>query len=130
MGAEVISQEPIHECYKCEEELVFDVKIGRLDTCPNCESYLHCCRNCRFWSPGAHNQCLESQGEFIRDREVGNFCGHFQFRLRDEDEQADEAATAKARLDALFGGGAEAKESSPWDKTSQARASLDALFKK
>ena len=123
-----------HECYKCGEELVFDVKIGRLDTCPNCAAYLHSCRNCRFWSASAHNQCLENQGEFVRDREAGNFCGHFQFRIVVEEGQ-DEASLAKSKLNAMFGGGGAAK-SAGWslpdaaDKERDAMSKLDALFKK
>ena len=124
-------------CYKCEEELVFDVKIGRLDTCPNCGAYLHSCRNCRFWSISAHNQCIENQGEFIRDREAGNFCGFFQFRVIGEDASA-EINAHKAKLDAMFGGGTSAKPTISWgapDAKAQspedaARARLDALFKK
>ena len=125
-------------CYKCEEELVFDVKIGRLDTCPNCGAYLHSCRNCRFWSISAHNQCIENQGEFIRDREAGNFCGFFQFRVVGEDASA-EINAHKAKLDAMFGGGGSAKPTVSWGapeggKTERpedaARAKLDALFKK
>lgn len=126
-----------NECYKCGEELVFEVKIARLDTCPNCGSYLHSCRNCRFWSASAHNQCLENQGEFVRDREAGNFCGHFQFRVVGE-EIPDVAKDTKAKLDALFGGGGggggPAKPSwglpSEGDKEREAMAKLDALFKK
>lgn len=125
-------------CYKCEEELVFDVKIGRLDTCPNCGAYLHSCRNCRFWSISAHNQCIENQGEFIRDREAGNFCGFFQFRVVGEDASA-EINAHKAKLDAMFGGGGPAKPTVTWgapdagkpqSAEDAARARLDALFKK
>ena len=126
--------EPRHQCYKCEEELVFDVKIGRLDTCPNCSAYLHSCRNCRFWSPSAHNQCIENQGEFIRDREAGNFCNWFSFRVIGEDNSA-ELNKAKSKLDALFGvgGGGGGPQSAPVvsPKTDgDARARLEALFKK
>jgi hypothetical protein len=128
-------EEPHHQCYKCEEELVFEVKIGRLDTCPNCEAYLHSCRNCRFWSKNAHNECLEDKGEFIRDREAGNFCGHFEFRRMTEDGM-DEQDSAKARLNALFGGGGDkakpgwATPSSDGDPEDAARSRLEALFKK
>ena len=129
-------EEPRHECYKCEEELVFEVKVGRLDTCPNCEAYLHSCRNCRFWSKNAHNECMEDKGEFIRDREAGNFCGHFEFRRMAEDG-LDEQDGAKAKLDALFGGGP-AKPKPAWaiptpsgeDPEDAARARLESLFKK
>ncbi len=133
----MVTPELKHQCYKCEEELVFDVKIGRLDTCPNCGAYLHSCRNCRFWSPSAHNQCIENQGEFIRDRESGNFCGFFQFRVLGEDN-SKEINDAKSKLEALFGKGpaapsisfggpATAASARPEDV---ARAKLEALFKK
>lgn len=132
--------EPRHQCYKCEEELVFDVKIGRLDTCPNCNAYLHSCRNCRYWNVSAHNQCTENQGEFIRDREAGNFCNWFAFRVVGEDNTA-ELNAAKSKLDALFGGGAGAAKpaaaTSLWGAPAaakspedEARARLEALFKK
>lgn len=121
-----------HQCYKCEEELVFEVKIGRLDTCPNCSAYLHSCRNCRFWSPSAHNQCTENQGEFIRDREAGNFCGFFQFRVMGEDNSS-QIDGAKARLEALFGKGPTTPSLTPLAPQSAedaARARLESLFKK
>lgn len=124
-----------HQCFRCEEELVFDVKIARLDTCPNCGAYLHSCRNCRFWSIAAHNQCTENQGEFIRDREAANFCGWFQFRVVGEDT-SQQANAAKAKLDALFGGGGAksaspaAASTSPMSKEDEARKRLEALFKK
>ncbi len=130
-----MANEVRHQCYKCEEDLVFEVKIGRLDTCPNCSAYLHSCRNCRFWSIGAHNQCTENQGEFIRDREAGNFCNWFQFRVVGEDN-SKELDDAKSKLNALFGGGSGPKSpASPSVATApkqeaDARARLEALFKK
>ncbi len=130
-----MASEVRHQCYKCEEDLVFEVKIGRLDTCPNCGAYLHSCRNCRFWSVGAHNQCTENQGEFIRDREAANFCNWFQFRVVGEDN-SKELDDAKAKLNALFGGGGAPKgpagpavPSAP-KQEADARARLEALFKK
>jgi hypothetical protein len=126
-----------HQCYKCQEELVFDVKVGRLDTCPNCGAYLHSCRNCKFWDLNAHNQCTENQGEFIRDREAANFCGWFQFRVMGEDTSGA-VTDAKSKLAALFGGAvgpskpaaATAVSASPMSKEDEARRRLEALFKK
>lgn len=121
------TQEPRYRCYNCGEELVFEVKIGRRDMCPNCYAYLHCCYNCKFWNPGVHNQCTENQGEFIRDRSEGNFCLYFTFKSVNEDDTESEAAQAKKNLDALFGGGT--TKTAP--KTpEEAKARLDALFKK
>jgi len=123
-----MQQESRFSCFKCKEELIFDVKIGRRDMCPNCGAYLHCCKNCRFYDPNVHNQCTENQGEFIRDREEGNFCLYFEFHPLGEDRSA-EVDAARSKLDALFGGGGAVapKALSPAD---DARARLDALFGK
>ena len=119
-------QDPRFKCYQCGEELVFDVKIGRRDMCPNCYAYLHCCFNCNYWNKDVHNQCTENQGEFIRDRAEGNFCLYFTFRPV-LDDGSDEASEAKKRLSKMFGGG-EVK-GSPRD-ADEAKARLEALFKK
>ena len=119
-----MEQEPRFRCYKCGEELVFDVKIGRRDTCPSCYAYLHCCFNCKFWNPDVHNQCTENQGEFIRDRAEGNFCLYFTFKGIGETGD-DAAAKAKERLQSMFGGGA--VKTTP-RSSDEAKARLDALF--
>ena len=128
--------EPTHACYNCKEELVFEVKIGRRDLCPNCGAYLHACFNCEHWDPNVHNECKENQGEFIRDRAQGNFCLYFTFKTVQEENFSEQDA-AKARLEALFGGGGGAKPSAPdpfggsaLSKEDEARAKLEALFKK
>jgi len=128
-----------HACHKCKEELVFEVKIGRRDMCPNCSAYLHCCYNCEHHDPNVHNECKEAQGEFIRDRNEGNFCLYFDFKVIGEaGPTAGDAARSK--LDALFGGGGGGGESKPKPslgdfkfspKTEDdARSRLDDLFKK
>jgi hypothetical protein len=124
----MFSKDPIHRCYKCGDELVFDVKIGRRDMCPNCYAYLHCCKNCRFWDPSVHNECVENRAEFIRDREEGNFCLYFTFK-ESEEGQESEADAAKAKLNALFGGGPAEARKAP-QTADDAKAKLDALFKK
>jgi hypothetical protein len=121
-----------YQCYNCKDELVFEVKvgerpqIGRRDQCPTCTAYLHCCYNCKFWNPDAHNQCTENQGEFIRDRSEGNFCLYFTFRTIEETGD-DEVAAAKARLDSIFG---KAKTQATPKSADEAKARLEALFGK
>jgi DNA-directed RNA polymerase subunit RPC12/RpoP len=129
-----VTEDPRYACYKCGEELVFEVKIGRRDTCPNCASYLHCCFNCSYWDPNVHNQCTENQGEFIRDRAEGNFCLYFSFRHIGED-RSTEVDAAKARLNSLFTSGKISQSAAPGltpspKKEDEARARLEALFKK
>lgn len=96
-------------CFKCRNELEMivkvGVKVGRLDACPHCGAYMHVCKNCRFYDPNVHNECLETQADFIRDREESNFCAHFEFKQRNEAPEADHSADlAKAKLDDLFKG--------------------------
>ena len=131
------TEEKRHACYSCGEELVFEVKIGRRDMCPNCSAYLHSCLNCEHHDKNAHNECKENQGEFIRDRTEGNFCGHFSFRTIGDDAPSV-ADNAKSKLDALFGGGGGSSAPKPSlgdfkfsPKTEDsARSALEDLFKK
>ena len=94
-------------CFKCSNELDLivkvGIKVGRLDTCAHCGAYLHVCKNCRFYDPNVHNECLETQADFIRDREAANFCAHFEIKdLDGPPADDDSAAKAKAKLDDLF----------------------------
>ena len=124
-------------CHKCKEELIFDVKIGRRDMCPNCSAYLHCCKNCEHWDKNVHNECKENRAEFIRDREEGNFCLYFTFKMLG-DKGGGAQDTARSKLDALFGGGGGGGPKKPSlgdfqfsaKDESGARSKLDDLFKK
>mgnify|MGYP006971720668 FL=1 len=124
----MVTSDPLFRCYKCSEELAFDVKIGRRDMCPNCYAYLHCCKNCQYWDPSVHNECLENRAEFIRDREEGNFCLYFTFKESEEGNVSD-AEAAKAKLASLFGGSPTPGRSAP-QGVDDAKARLEALFKK
>jgi len=124
----LVSKDPVNKCFKCGEELVFETKIGRRDMCPNCHAYLHCCKNCEFWDLNVHNQCTENRAEFIRDREEGNFCLYWTFKDSDEEDGASEAAQAKAKLDALFGGSPSEAKKAP-QSADDAMEKLKKLFK-
>ncbi|MBM4371704.1 MAG: hypothetical protein FJ098_08625 [Deltaproteobacteria bacterium] len=123
----MITPDPVYRCFKCGEELVFEVKIGRRDMCPNCHAYLHCCRNCMYWDPSVHNQCNENRAEFIRDREEGNFCLYFTYKPA-ADADGSEADRAREKLSALFGG-APAERSRAPQTADDAREKLRRLFK-
>lgn len=90
-------------CYNCKKELSDDdVRLlQRRDPCPQCSMDLHSCVNCRFWDDGP-GICREGFGDFIRDRQAANFCSQFQFDKDREQPKFDKAAEAKARLEALF----------------------------
>ncbi len=66
-------------CWKCGEGIQAPPasRVGTRDTCPQCDSDLHCCRNCQFYDPAKHNQCSEPQAEWVRDKEAANYCDYF-----------------------------------------------------
>jgi hypothetical protein len=97
-------------CHRCTREIKLLAKLGRTDSCPYCSSDLKCCLNCRFFDPGANNQCHEPAAEWCPDKEKSNFCEYFEFR-----------EVSPIGLPGL--GGAQTSRDS-------ARAAFDNLFKK
>jgi hypothetical protein len=95
-------------CWNCGERLV-DVPrpVSRLADCPRCRSELRCCRMCRYFNPRAGGeQCDEDRAEPPSNKEVGNVCEWFDpVEGRFDDARASRQDAARARLDALFGGG-------------------------
>jgi len=94
-------------CFKCRNEIEFivkvGIKVGRYDTCAHCAADLHACKNCRFYNPSLHNQCRIPEADFIRDREITNFCTHFDFLDRSEPPTVDDSVQkARSKLDQLF----------------------------
>ena len=79
-----------------------DRKVFRQDVCPNCDSYLRCCLNCRFYDPLAAHECKESAATWTRDKEAANFCDYFepgQFVAKKKSTKQDDA---RKKLDDLF----------------------------
>ena len=74
--------------------------VGFRASCPSCHAYLHCCLNCRLYSPNAHNHCLSSTTEYVRDVAGANFCEEFDFTAR---KKTDAGQEAQKRFDQLFG---------------------------
>ena len=65
-------------CWKCQKSERLPDKPNRLDICPHCNSFLHCCLNCKFYEKNAYHECLESESaEFVQDKKMANFCGYF-----------------------------------------------------
>ena len=86
-------------CHQCGTTIT--EAVGFRDACPSCQAYLHCCLNCRLYSPSAHNHCLSPTTEYVRDVAGANFCEEFDFVSR---KKASEAADEqKRRFDQLFG---------------------------
>ena len=90
------------QCYKCQTDIELTGKPSRNETCPKCSSYLHCCLNCRFYDPAAHNKCREPQAEWVKDKEMANFCDYFEAASEITSEKASKKDKALKKLDDLF----------------------------
>ena len=90
------------QCYNCQTTTELERKPGRNQTCPKCSSYLHCCCNCRFHDPAAHNQCREPQAEWVKDKEMANFCDYFEATSEITSEKASKKDKVLKKLDDLF----------------------------
>jgi hypothetical protein len=86
-------------CHACDEAIRLE-PIGPRDVCDRCQAYLHCCKQCDFYEPGAHNDCREPQAEMIADKNAGNFCDWF--RAVPSPKRAASSHGARAALDRLF----------------------------
>ena len=87
-------------CHRCGAE-VAESAVGVRDVCERCRAYLHCCRNCEFYEPGAHNDCREPNAEVVADKEQGNFCEYFRLSPAPRGA-ASLTSDARTKLDALF----------------------------
>ena len=77
-------------CYSCKDVLDEKMEVFRSSVCPQCGKDLRVCKNCVFYSPGAHWDCRETVGEPVWDKERGNFCDFFRYKT-DSSKGEDEA---------------------------------------
>ena len=93
-------------CFKCGKQIDVPERVMTRDTCPNCDADLHCCRNCRFYDTGKHNECAETQAEWVRDKEASNYCDYFQpnpvLLAKGSGPGAGKQDDARNRFDSLF----------------------------
>lgn len=95
-------------CHRCGNEVVLTSGLQRTDACSTCHSDLKCCLNCRFFDPGASNQCAEPQVDPVVDKTKANFCEFFEYREVSASGRpgmggtASEKDRARAAFDALF----------------------------
>ncbi len=93
-------------CWKCGASLAGVVlPLGRRDECPACGADLHVCRMCGFYDPAVSKDCRETMADEVAEKERANFCDYFRPAAgAGAGPEGGEAAAAKAKLEALFGG--------------------------
>jgi hypothetical protein len=99
---------PAFQCQRCGAPVTIAPPIPRDAECGSCRNDLRCCRNCRHYDTSYNNACRETEAEPVADKERRNFCEFFEFNPVPFGGRAGSAATrtradeARARLDALF----------------------------
>ena len=92
-------------CHRCGTEWVSELKRpGFKETCGKCNAYLHCCKNCRFYEPGAHNDCHIGTTELVGNKELCNFCDEFECTTSRKSDNRNKTKRAVNEFDSLFGG--------------------------
>ena len=92
------------QCHNCHHPWESETKTpGVKEYCEKCNAYLHCCKNCTHYAPGAHNDCYIGTTEWVSDKTGANFCDEFVFSLgRSNVAGATKAQSAKDAFHALF----------------------------
>ena len=112
-------------CWNCGENLNdMPRPISRHASCPRCFNELHCCRLCRHYDPQKTATCFEDRAEPPLQKENANFCDFYAPRFDAfEAGNADKSNSARADLEALFGG--ESGENSDQNPDAQAHSPQD-----
>ena len=127
-------------CPECAKEHTFRDLLPFRSECEACAADLHVCLTCRFYDRYVENQCREDAADHVSAKDRRNLCEYWKPRALDEGED-DEAAKAKAKLAALFGGPPPSPSSSSSSGAAEgatageraadeAKRKLEALFKK
>ena len=118
-----------YQCQFCGAAVTLSEPIPRESSCESCRHDYRACRQCRHYDPALNNSCRETEADLVEDKERRNFCEFFTFNpapFRAAARDAGREAQARAKLESLFGG----KPAGAPDRAQDARARLDALFKK
>lgn len=119
-----------YQCQHCGAAVTLAEPIPRESSCESCRRDYHACRQCRHYDPTRNNSCRETEAELVEDKGRRNFCEFFAFNpapFTPGSRDAGREAQARAKLEGLFKGGD--KDATP-DRSQDARARLDALFRK
>ncbi|MFP4190957.1 MAG: hypothetical protein ACLFU6_02685 [Candidatus Hydrogenedentota bacterium] len=70
----------MRRCHNCGAEWDSEKREpGVKEFCSQCDAWLHCCLNCRFYDPSVSQQCRNPTVEYVADKAAANFCGEFEF---------------------------------------------------
>ena len=89
-------------CWSCGAKLLAN-DYQRESECPQCRKQTHVCRNCRFYEPGRPHDCQEPIAEPVGNKLRANFCDYYVPRGESQGRRRiNRTKEAKAALEALF----------------------------
>src|SRR5690606_36084660 len=93
-------------CFRCGADWLAEGRSrpGFKETCPHCNAWVHCCKNCRLHDPRAHNGCLSATTDWVGDPQKQNFCGEFEYAQTAAASTGASDPAAKSTFNALFSG--------------------------
>lgn len=115
-------------CPSCGAEHTFEGGLAFREECERCAADLHVCLTCRFHDRYVENECRETEADYVSQKDRRNLCEYYKPKAP-AGAEVDEAAAAKAKLNALFGGPPPA-EPAGTSKEDEAKRRLEELFKK
>lgn len=90
-------------CFHCGRVYQYIDRLARKETCAQCGSDLHCCRNCTFYDATAPRECREPVADPVRYKDRANFCDYFDPRAAASgDKKAGTHEDARKAWDNLF----------------------------
>lgn len=97
-------------CHACGHSVDTSMRVEFADACASCGADLHACKGCEHWDPAltSDNECAAGVHDLVRDRAKANKCGAFELRLRPAPKghrpvvRDSKQAQARAAIDAIF----------------------------
>jgi len=121
-------------CHACGRAHSFGDIVPFRAECEACSADLHACVGCRFYDRFVEKECREDSADPVERKDRRNLCEYWKPKPLGDAPVVDEAAAAKAKLAALFGGAAPSSSPStspsPSSAADEAKRKLEALFKK
>jgi len=71
----------ITRCNNCAAEIQITDQIQVTDTCKNCGTDLHTCRNCLNFDPAARNECVKPVEVRVPNKSANNLCPFFEAKV-------------------------------------------------
>ncbi|NMC62874.1 MAG: hypothetical protein GYA55_06855 [SAR324 cluster bacterium] len=91
-------------CFHCGKKIEASGlgNFGRNETCPQCDSDVHVCLNCKHYDEHSYNDCREEQAERVLEKDRRNFCEYFSPRTARISAKSTDSENTRKKLDDLF----------------------------